>query len=73
MTREEAIILAKSAWWKTKTASEIVGFQLFEERLCCPFSEFHKAMEEVFGRPIFTHEFVDMESMVSQYKAISDN
>lgn len=73
MTREEAITLAGSGWWKTKTASEIVKFQLFEDRLCCPFSEFHKAVEEVFGRPVFTHEFADTESMRSRYKAVSSN
>ena len=57
MTKDQAIALFDSGWWKNKTARQIVGFQLFESRLCMPFGEFHKAVEEAFGRPVWTHEF----------------
>lgn len=62
MTREEAVKLADSKWYETKTAEEIVDFQLYEERLCMPFPLFHKAVEEALGRPVFTHEFAGAES-----------
>ena len=52
-----AIALGKSDWWKTKTAREIAGFQLFTEELCCPFDVFHKSVEESLERSVWTHEF----------------
>ena len=57
MTREEAIALAETGWWKTASDQAIVGFQLFEEKLCMDFGDFHAAVERVLGRPVYTHEF----------------
>ena len=57
MTKEEAIALAKTNFWESLTPEEIAKFQMFEEKLCMPFSVFHKAMEEALGRPVWTHEF----------------
>lgn len=57
MTEDQAIALFDSGWWKTKTARQIVGFQLFESRLCMPFGDFQMAVNEALGRPVFTHEF----------------
>lgn len=57
MTRDHAIELSATGWWKDKSARSICMFQLFEERMCMPFSEFHKAVEDALGRPVWTHEF----------------
>ena len=57
MTEGQAIALYESGWWKEKTAREICMFQMFEDRLCIPFGEFHAAVEKALGRPVFTHEF----------------
>lgn len=57
MTENEALALAGTEWWKHATDQEIVGFQLFEDRLCMPFGEFHGAVERVLGRSVWTHEF----------------
>lgn len=57
LTQEEAIALGDSGWWKGKAAQEIAGFQLHQPRLCMPFDQFHKAVEEALGRPVWTHEF----------------
>ena len=57
MTKEEAVALYQSKWWEGRTPEEITGFQLFEERLCMPFGEFHEAVEKALGRPVYTHEF----------------
>ena len=51
-----AIELAKSNWWKDKSAKDITFFQFFTAELCMPFSEFHEALEKTLGRPVFTHE-----------------
>ncbi len=57
MTKDQAVQMFDSGWWKQKTSHEIVKFQLYEDRLCMPFSEFHKAVEVVLGRSVWTHEF----------------
>lgn len=57
MTKEQAIALAESNWWANRTARQICLFQMFEDRLCMPWSEFHKAAGEALGRPVYTHEF----------------
>lgn len=57
MNQDEAIRLANSNWWKDKPAEYIVNFQLFEDKLCMSFEDFHKAVEESLDRPVFTHEF----------------
>ena len=57
MTKEEAVSLYYSDWWVGLDARSVVNVQLFTHRLIMPFSEFHKAIEDALGRPVFTHEF----------------
>lgn len=66
MTREEAIKLADSEFWKDMTKAEIAEFQLFEDRLCMPFDVFHAAVEAILGRPVFTHEFANADYLRSE-------
>jgi hypothetical protein len=54
--KSKAIALSRTGWWQQRTAREIAKFQLFTQELCLPFGEFHKALEEALGRPVFTHE-----------------
>lgn len=68
MTKEEAIAKAETHWWLTSTPEEIVGFQLFEEKLCMPFPEFHAAIENVLGRPVWTHEFADCKALQDELR-----
>jgi len=56
VTREQAIAMSETGWWEDLPDSAVVAFQLFESRLCMPFSEFHKRLEGCLGRPVFTHE-----------------
>lgn len=57
ITKEQAIKLHASNWWAGRPLREIAEFQLFTDRLCCPWSVFHEAVEKSLGRPVFTHEF----------------
>jgi hypothetical protein len=57
MTKEQAIALAESEFWKEMSYRERATFQLFEELLCMPFEVFHEAVEKTLGRPVFSHEF----------------
>ena len=47
---------------------EIVKFQLFEPKMCMPFSVFQKAVEDVLGRPVYTHEFADSDKLITEFK-----
>lgn len=57
MTKEEAIALSKTEFWKELSFYDVAKFQLFEDKLCMPFGVFHEAMEKALGRSVFTHEF----------------
>lgn len=67
MTTEQAIQLAKSNWWKGLPAHDIVTFQLFEDKLCMDFSDFHKAVEDSLGRPVWTHEFAFADKLKQEF------
>jgi len=54
--KEKAIELAKSGWWKGRPAKEVAKFQLFTGELAMDFGDFHAALEEALGRPVWTHE-----------------
>ena len=58
-TREQAVALFEAKIWKEWSDKEIVDFQLYQDRLCMPFDRFHQAMESVFARTVWTHEFVE--------------
>lgn len=68
MTKDEALKMAQSGWWKEKVARQIVDFQLYEDRLCMPFKNFQAAVEEVLGRPVWTHEFADPKGLQAEYE-----
>lgn len=57
MTKEQALTIYESGIWRQWTDEQKARFQLFEDRLCMPFGEFHRAVEAVLGRPVWTHEF----------------
>ena len=67
MTKEQAIALAKTKWWKSKTPEQVVRFQLFEEKLCMDFGDFQLAMEKALGRPVWTHEFADADRLKKEF------
>ena len=67
LTREQAISLAESGEWRDWTDDEIVKFQLFQECLAVPFDRFQEAMENVLGRPVFTHEFAYADNLKAEY------
>jgi hypothetical protein len=68
LTREQAIAMAQSGWWKDKTPREIVAFQLYEDKLCMDFGDFHAACEASLGRGVWTHEFARPESLRAEFE-----
>lgn len=67
LTEKQAIAFAELGEWKNWTSEQIVRFQLFQDLLCVDFSAFHKAMEDVLGRPVFTHEFGSQGGLKEEY------
>ena len=68
MTTKEAILLFVNRWYELQTLLEIVEFQLYEEKLCMPFNLFHCVVEKVLGRPVYKHEFADMERLREEFQ-----
>jgi hypothetical protein len=66
VTQEDAIKLAGTGWWETLTPRQVAEFQLNEERLCMPFGEFHRCVEEALGRPVWTHEFAQPKMLIAE-------
>lgn len=52
ITQAETKQLEALHWYETKTAGEIVEFQVCQKRLCMPMERFREAAEAVFGHPI---------------------
>jgi hypothetical protein len=57
LSREQAIALHDSNAWQKWDAKTRALFQMEQDCLCMPFGEFHKAVEDALGRPVWTHEF----------------
>ena len=55
--------MAESRWWEGLPVEAVAWWQLNERLLCMDFSDYHRIMEEALGRPVWTHEFADLESL----------
>lgn len=67
MTKEQALAMCESGWWKARTAHEIVKFQLWESRLCMGWTAFHGAAQEVLGRSVWSHEFAKPDALQAEF------
>jgi len=73
LTTEEAIALHDSGEWKTWSALQKASFQIVQNKLCMPFSDFHQAVEVVLERPVWTHEFgLNREGITKEIAGLSD-
>lgn len=66
MTEQEAIALAKSGALMDLGVRERVLFQLQQPLLCMDFGQFHGDVQEVLGRPVWTHEFVNPGALLAE-------
>jgi len=73
LTREEAIDFFNGGEWKEWDDDKIVEFQLFQDKLCVEFSRFHKAIEKVLCRPVFTHEFAFDDHLKKEYLKMKES
>lgn len=63
LTTSQAIKFAQSEIWQDMTDQQIVEFQLFQSRLCMPFSEFHRAISGA----VYTHEFANSDALKAEF------
>ncbi|MFA5173551.1 MAG: hypothetical protein WC438_00030 [Candidatus Pacearchaeota archaeon] len=54
--RNAMLKYGENYWWESKNPVEIAMYQVFEEILMTDFSLFHKGLEKLVGRPVWTHE-----------------
>lgn len=66
LTREQALALYATNWWRDLNARAVAEFQLSVHTLCMPFSEYHAAVSLALGRDVYTHEFVDPETLLRE-------
>ena len=68
LTEDQAVEIASSGVWKQWTDAEIVRFQLYQTRLCMDFGRVREAIEEVLGRPDWTHECAFVDKLREEYE-----
>jgi hypothetical protein len=70
LTYDEAIAFYDSGAWQKMGVHERALFQMEQNLLCMPFDEFHKAVEQSLGRPVFTHEFaISRDRLLAQLRS----
>ena len=68
LTKEQAIKFHDSKEWEKFDSDQITQFQLLQDKLCIPFSVFHKAITETLNRDVYTHEFgLNREGLIEEY------
>ena len=70
LNREEALAIYNNKAWENWSDEEIVKFQLYQDRLAIPFDRFHKAIEKVLGRPVWTHEFAIVDLLRLEFEGV---
>lgn len=63
LSLEEVEQLSNSDWWKSATAEDIAIFQVFQERLVCPFLIFQQSIEKTVGELLSTIAFSNGEGV----------
>lgn len=69
-TKEEARKISDTGWYRTKTAEEIVDFQIGRLMWCMPPEPFREALETVLGRPVSESELVDRNKLWEEYRLL---
>lgn len=68
LTQAQALALAETGWWKGKDCRLVCDFQLFQDRLCMDFKDFHLALEDCLGREVHTLELsIGLDSTKREY------
>jgi hypothetical protein len=55
-------------WWESNDPTILTWHQLNEPILLVEFSKFHHATEMALGRPVWTHEFANVDSLKAEFQ-----
>lgn len=66
ITQQEAIALGKSNALMDLPPKDRAMFQLHQQFLAYDFGQFQLDMEELLGRPVWTHEFANAERLKAE-------
>jgi hypothetical protein len=66
ISREQAIKLAESEWWKKLSPKEAVLRQLNVDTIIMPYPLFHKMVEKVLNRPVLPCEFGNPRALINE-------
>ena len=70
ITKEQSIKIFESGQWREWSHEQRAYFQIKQERLAMPFGEFQMAVQEVLGRPVWTHEFAAPDLLLSEMEGV---
>ena len=71
--RQRRIEIAKAKyeepfWWDSDDDRVLAEMQLQEPILILPFGRFHEAVEKALGRPVWTHEFASVPTLLAELR-----
>lgn len=69
---EDAVAFAETEWWESVPLVDAARYQLNEDKLVMPFDKFHRGIEKMLGRPVFTHEFAGVERLRAEAASMRD-
>jgi len=69
LSKEQAIAFGKNGEGEGWTAVQVAAFQLFQKRLCIDMCTFQTAVQEVLGRPVWSHEFAYPGALQQEFLA----
>ena len=67
LNRKEAIKIYDNEYCLNMSNREIFVFQISQDKLCIPFEVFQKSAQIALGRPVFTHEFANPQSLLTEF------
>ena len=70
LTLEQAMDVLRTEWWENPafTEKEVAELQLQQTRLVMKFSEFHRLVEKLLGRSVWTHEFALKDALLKEWR-----
>lgn len=66
LSKQEAIQLGQSEWWKDTNQLSIATFQVTQDALCCPIKVYKSALNAVLNRVVFTSELSKPELLINE-------
>ena len=68
LSEKQAIAFYDSKIYEDWTPYQVVRFQLFQKKLALPLDLFHKSLENVLDRPVWTHELgMNRQGIINEF------